>query len=137
MEPRKLEPLCDKIGRERIERQIHAFYEKLQNDPEMKGFFEHIEDFSAHEKRIADFWWNAMGGRLDEPPQIDMVGKHIPLGIRDVHVDRWLGVFKETLYEVMEPELADQWYLMAEGIATRLRQIVVHHEMPGTPVQKS
>jgi hemoglobin len=137
MAVRKLIPLCDKIGRARIEEQIHRFYEKLQQDPEMKGFFEHIPDFSAHEQRIADFWWTAMGGRLDHDPGIDMVGKHMPLGIKDEHIQRWLATFKETLYEVMEPELADQWYMMAEGIAMRLRQIVVAGEMPGMPQRPS
>ena len=133
---RQLIPLCEKIGRERIEQQIHRFYQKLQVDPEMKGFFEHIPDFTAHEKRISDFWWTAMGGRLDNPPQIDMVGKHMPLGIQDHHIDKWLAYFKQTLNEVMEPELADAWYLMAEGIALRLRQIVVQGEMPGVQFRR-
>lgn len=133
---RKLQPLCDKIGRERIEKQIHAFYETLQKDPDMQGFFAHIEDFSAHEKRIADFWWNAMGGRLEQPPQVDMVGTHMPMGIEDRHIDRWLACFKETLSQVMEEELAAQWYMMAEGIATRLRQIVVRHQMPNIGIRE-
>lgn len=132
MEPkRRLVPLCEKIGRERIERQIHAFYSKLQADEQLSPFFAHIEDFSSHERRIADFWWQAMGGRLDTPPQIDMVGKHMPLGIGHADIDRWLAYFSQTLDETMEPELAAQWYLMAEGIATRLKQIVVEGEMPG------
>ena len=128
---RRLVPLCEKIGRERIERQIHAFYGKLRDDAQLAHFFEHIPDFSAHERRIADFWWQAMGGRLETPPQIDMVGKHMPMGLSDADIDRWLGYFKETLDEVMEPELAQAWYLLADGIALRLRQIVVHHELPG------
>ena len=136
MSQRRLIPLCEKIGRERIEQQVHAFYAKLQADEQMSHFFDHIEDFSAHEQRIADFWWTAMGGRLENPPQIDMVGKHMPLGIKDADIDQWLAYFKQTLNETMEPELADQWYHMAEGIATRLRQIVVRHEMPGVQIKE-
>ena len=134
---RKLIPLCEKIGRERIEQQIHRFYEKLRKDEEMKGFFAHIPDFAEHEQRIADFWWTAMGGRLDHDPGIDMVGRHMPLGIEDRHIGRWLAYFRETLFEVMEPELAEQWFMMAEGIAMRLRQVVVQGEIPGMPRRPS
>lgn len=128
---RRLIPLCERIGRERVDRQVHAFYAKLRADAQLGPFFAHIEDFSAHERRIADFWWTAMGGRLEQPPRIDMVGRHFPLGIGDADIDRWLAYFKETLYEVMEPALAEQWYRLAEGIAARLRQVIVHGRMPG------
>lgn len=128
---RRLIPLCERIGRERIDRQVQAFYAKLRADAQLGRFFAHIEDFSEHERRIADFWWTAMGGRLERPPHIDMVGRHLPLGIGDADIDRWLAYFKETLYEVMEPEPAEQWYQLAEGIAVRLRQVVVHGRLPG------
>jgi truncated hemoglobin YjbI len=67
-----------------------SFYQRLRLDARLSHFFAHIEDFSAHEARIADFWFTAMGGRLASPPQVDMVGKHFPLGIGDADMDRWL-----------------------------------------------
>lgn len=126
-----LRPLCDKIGRARMERVIHAFYEKLRADPGLAGFFAGIDDFSEHEQRIDDFWWIAMGGRVDAPPQIDMVGKHFPLGITEPALDQWLALFEQTLAEHLDAELAQQWYAMAKGIADRLRDIVVLHIPPG------
>ena len=130
MQKRTLRPLCDRIGRERIAAVIHDFYGRLRADAQMAHFFAHIEDFSAHEARIADFWFTAMGGRLASPPEIDMVGKHFPLGIRDADVDRWLELFRETVADHLDTDLAQPWIFMAEGIAGRLRQIVVHGRIP-------
>jgi hemoglobin len=129
MQKRTLQPLCDKIGHDRIKHVIHAFYSRLQADDQLGHFFAHIEDFSSHEARIADFWYTAMGGRLENPPQVDMVGKHFPLGIQDADIDRWLEHFRTTTSEHLEPGLAEQWVFMAEGIAGRLRQIVVHQQL--------
>lgn len=125
-----LQPLCNKIGRERVERVVHAFYERLRGDPELAHFFAGVDDFSEHEERISDFWWIAMGGQVEDPPRIDMVGKHFPLGITDQALDRWLALFRQTLAEHMDMDLALQWYTMANGIADRLREIVVHHVPP-------
>lgn len=121
---RKLIPLCEKIGRERIEQQVHAFYVKLRAHPDLGQYFDGIDDFTAHEARIADFWWQAMGGRLDSPPQVDMVGTHVRLGVSADDVTVWLSIFKETLLDTMEEELANSWYLLAEGIGMRLQQVV-------------
>ena len=131
MQKRTLRPLCDRISRERIRVVIHDFYERLRADAQLSHVFAHIEDFSAHEARIADFWFTAMGGRLESPPQVDMVGKHFPLGIRDADMDRWLELFRETAVDHLDLDLAQQWIFMAEGIAGRLRQIVVHHKISG------
>lgn len=131
MQKRNLRPLCDRIGHDRIKAVIHDFYGRLRSDDQLGRFFVHIDDFSAHEARIADFWFTAMGGRLASPPQVDMVGKHFPLGIGDADMDRWLVLFRETVAAHLESEPAGQWVRMAEGIAGRLRQIVVHHRLSG------
>jgi len=133
MSQRTLQPLCDKIGRERVDAVIRDFYQVLRSDPELRDFFAGIEDFTEHERRIADFWWTAMGGRLEEPPTIDMVGRHMPLGITDEAIDRWLALFREALDRHLEPALAEQWHAMARGIADRLRRTVVAGEPPGVP----
>ncbi|MEJ2061406.1 MAG: group III truncated hemoglobin [Gammaproteobacteria bacterium] len=122
MTKKVLRPLCDKIGRERVDQVIRLFYEKLRRDSQLSPFFAHIRDFDTHERKIADFWWIAMGGRLEAPPQVDMVGLHAPMDIKAADLDRWLALFRDTLDEVLEPELADQWHTMALGIGARLRQ---------------
>ena len=80
--PDKIDSLYSMISYEQVGKVIHAFYQKLIHHQQLGHFFQHIDDFTEHEKRITDFWWTALGGKLDNPPKIDMIGKHFPLGIQ-------------------------------------------------------
>lgn len=121
---RKLQPLCDKIGRERVERTVDRFYARLLGDERLRGWFEPL-DLAAHTARIVEFWWIAMGGRSAAPPVFDMVGRHRPLGIGSADLEHWLELFALTLREELPAELADQWLRMAEAIAAKMRPAVV------------
>jgi len=118
---RKLEPLCDKIGYDRVVAVIHDFYERLRADPDLGPFFSPIPDHAAHEERVIAYWWLAMGGRMAEPPVVDMVGRHANLGMTEALLQRWLTLFGETLDDHLEPELADQWRQMAQAVGGKLR----------------
>ena len=122
MSRRILRPLCDRIGREAVDRVTARFYERLRDDERLAPFFASITDFPAHERRIADFWWIAMGGRLDSPPTVDMLGLHRGMGLRPADLERWLALFAETLDAELEPGLAEDWKRMAEAIGRRLAQ---------------
>ena len=123
--PRKLEPLCGKIGRDNVERVVHAFYDNLRNHPELKLFFVDIPDFESHEAHIADFWWVAMGGRIGDHRPFDMAGRHMPLGLTENAFALWLDLFHETLLGHLPAELAEQWFQMALGIGANLRRILL------------
>ena len=123
--PRVLRPLCDRIGRERVDRVIALFYERLRADAQLAPFFAHIEDFPAHERVIADFWWIAMGGKAADPATVDMLGVHRPMGLRQADLEHWLALFGEVLDAELEPELAQQWLTMARGIGARLSRAAV------------
>lgn len=118
---RKLEPLCAKIGRDRVDLVVHAFYAKLRTDPVLHGYFDGITDFSGHEALIADFWWVAMGGILAQPRQFDMLGRHRTLGLTPAVFERWLALFGDTLATYLPPDLATQWLQMAVGIGANLQ----------------
>ena len=118
---RKLEPLCAKIGRPRVDQVVHAFYTKLRTDPVLHGYFDGITDFSEHEALIADFWWVAMGGILAQPRQFDMLGRHRTLGLTPVVFERWLALFGDTMAIYLPPDLATQWLQMAVGIGANLQ----------------
>jgi len=122
---RQLRPLCDKIGYERVEAVIHDFYERLRADPELGAYFDSIPDKPAHEEKIIGYWWLAMGGRLSEPPFVDMIGAHGRLGITHSLLDRWLVLFSEVLDKHLEPGLAGQWRQMAGAVGEKLRANVV------------
>lgn len=119
---RTLEPLCDKIGRDRVEQVIHAFYTTLRADPVLHGFFDGITDFAEHEARIADFWWVAMGGTLVQPRQFDMLGRHRRLALTPAAFERWLALFGTSLHAQLPSDFASQWLQMAEAIAANLQR---------------
>jgi hemoglobin len=131
MSQRSLNPLCDQIGRPAVERVVAAFYRRLRDDPMLGALFQDLP--AAHEQRICDFWWTAMGGRLEQPPVVDMVGTHLPLGLTQPMIETWLGLFRDTLAEELDEDLAGQWYQMANAIAGRLLQFVVRGSPPVPP----
>jgi len=127
--------LCEAVDYQQVAQVIHAFYQKLIQHPQLGPFFSHIEDFDQHEKRIVDFWWLSMGGTLEQPPKIDMIGKHFPLGIQQQDLEVWLVLFGETLGEHLEEAVAAQWMEKALQIASRIKQIVIDHHPMGVQVQ--
>ena len=119
---RKIEPLCEKIGRSRVDQVIHAFYAGLRTDPVLHSYFDGIDNFTEHETHIADFWWTAMGGTLQQPRQFDMLGRHRPLGLTPAVLERWLTLLGDTLRENLPGDLAAQWLQMAVAIGANLER---------------
>ncbi|MEF8792404.1 MAG: group III truncated hemoglobin [Thiohalorhabdus sp.] len=122
---RKLEPLCDKIGFDRVEAVIHDFYRRLRADPELGPVFVAIKAREEHERKIIGYWWLAMGGKMDQPPVVDMIGAHARIGLTEAQLQRWLALFGETLRDHLPEELAAQWEQMAHGVGDKLRGSVV------------
>lgn len=118
---RRLVPLSERIGREGIEGVVRALYDRLAADPAIGHHFARIEDHEAHLRRVCDFWFLSLGGRLERPPQFDMVGRHRPLRLSNADVDVWLGHFRAVTAARLEPGAAAEWQRLADGIATRLR----------------
>jgi len=121
---------------EEIEQVISAFYQKVTGHSQLGHFFESIEDFSSHEKRITDFWWVSMGGKLEQPPKIDMIGKHFSLGIKSNDLEVWLALFSETLGENLSEAKSRYWMDKVLTIAARLKQIVIEHQGLGVQLHE-
>ena len=128
-------PLSQIINYQQVEQVVHAFYEKLIHHAELGHFFQRIDDFTSHKKRISDFWWLTMGGKLDSPPKIDMIGKHFPLGIKQENLETWLVIFGETLGEELDEEAAKIWMDKALQIGARIQQIVIDHQPMGVQIK--
>jgi hemoglobin len=122
---RRLVPLCERIGREGIEAVVRALYDRLAADPVIGHHFARIQDHEAHLRRVCDFWFLSLGGRLERPPQFDMVARHRPLRLSHAEVDVWLGHFHAVTAAQLEPGAATEWQRLAHGIAARLRAEVV------------
>lgn len=126
--------LADRISFSQVQQVIHHFYNRLMSHPQLGRFFEGIDDFQQHEQRISEFWWLSMGGKLANPPRIDMIGKHFPLGIQAEDLETWLVLFGETLGEELPEAEAAEWMHKALAIASRLKQIVIDHQAPGLQI---
>ena len=122
---RKLEPLCDKIGYDRVAAVVHDFYRRLRADDQLGPVFTAIAEREAHEHKVIGYWWLAMGGRMQDPPVVDMIGAHARLGVSEAQLQRWLVLFEATLADHLEAELASQWAQMAHAVADKLRAQVV------------
>lgn len=115
---------------------VTEFYKKITIHPQLGHFFEHIDDFTQHEKRIIDFWWVSMGGKLEQSPKIDMIGKHFPLGIKEKDLELWLAMFSETLQSRLNESKGRYWMDKVLTIAARLKQIVIDHQGMGIQVSE-
>jgi|GEM_PF-834472 len=122
-------------SRQQIQRVVQRFYQKLMQDPQLAPFFSHIDDFTEHEQRISDFWTMSMGGKLEQPPKIDMIGKHFPLGIKAEDLQHWLALFSETLGEELPQQQALMWMDKAMTIAARMQQIVIDNQAMGVQIK--
>ncbi|VAW63185.1 hypothetical protein MNBD_GAMMA08-2646 [hydrothermal vent metagenome] len=120
---------------EEIENVIHVFYEKVMQHPQLGHFFARLENFAEHEKRIVDFWWISMGGKLEHPPKIDMIGKHIPLDIKQADLETWLALFSETLQQQLAEDKACYWMDKVRVIAARLKQIIIDKQPLGVQIK--
>jgi hemoglobin len=119
---RTLDPLCGKIGRERVEAIIHTFYDRLRVHPDLGRHFSQLDP--EHEAHIIDFWWAAMGGRIGEHRPFDMIGRHKPLNLDAAAFTQWLELFRHTLDAQLPPELASQWFQMAQAIGANMQRIL-------------
>ena len=129
-------PMCEQIGHDKIRQVVHRFYARLIEHPRLGHFFQSIDDFDSHEQRITDFWWLALGGQLEQPPKIDMIGKHFPLGITAEDLETWLVILGQTLGEELEEKQAHFWMDKALQIGARIKQIVIDHQAMGVPLRQ-
>jgi len=129
--------LCQQISFAQVQKVVHSFYERLQADAQLSHFFKHIADFSQHEHRISCFWWMSMGGKLHTPPSIDMINKHMPLGIGSDDLQRWLQLFETTLNEQLPPASAQAWFEKALQISQRVQAIVIDKKNRGLQISEA
>lgn len=99
-----------------IFRVVDSFYQQAKNDILIGYHFRIIKDFDTHIPRISAFWEMQLLGhtshKLDKP--FNVMGLHIPMGIKRGELGRWLLLFRKSLTTETEkhPEmekLAKTW----------------------------
>ena len=96
-----------------ISQLIEQFYIAVRKD-EMLGpiFAAHISDWTPHLARMKDFWASVTleSGRFRGNPML----KHIAIGgLQQVHFDRWLSLWRDTVNKVAPDKAAANMFLSA------------------------
>ncbi len=94
---------------------VETFYGAVRSDELLGPIFEaHVADWTPHLARMKDFWASVTleSGRFRGNPML----KHIAVGGLDqVHFDRWLVLWKQTLDAVVPNDAAAQVFREAAG----------------------
>ncbi|GAA5532945.1 group III truncated hemoglobin [Deinococcus aluminii] len=100
---------------------LAAFYTRARED-ELLGpvFAAHVEDWDAHLDRVTAFWVTLLGGGAAWRGNLNTV--HTGLGIRGIHLTRWLALFREAAGQSLGPEAAAVLTTRAEAMGARLAQ---------------
>ena len=84
---------------------VLTFYEKVKKDDELSPFFKDL-DFEIHMPKMIHFWSFAL---LNEPGYTtNVVEKHLHMPLKEIHFERWLHLFNETIDELFSGEISNQ-----------------------------
>jgi hemoglobin len=100
---------------------VETFYDKVQRD-EVIGpvFTNHIQDWEPHFAKMTRFWSSVM--LANRSYKGDPLGAHRGVsGIESHLFDHWLGLFEETVRELYEEELVDEFLTKARRIGDSLK----------------
>ncbi|MDQ1901029.1 group III truncated hemoglobin [Paracoccus sp. WLY502] len=120
MVPAMIPPRFD-VTADQIDQVVAVFYRAVRRH-EVLGpvFANHINDWPAHEAKIAAFWRNAIlyERSYDGSP----MRAHMQAGdVRADHFPIWLALFDETLRRTLSPDAARAWSALAHRIGQGLR----------------
>lgn len=106
---------------EQIDRVVATFYDAIRHHPGLGPVFAaHVDDWPAHEAKIARFWRNAilMERSYDgNPMRVHMEAGNVQPGMFSV----WLGLFDSVLARELPPDTAAAWSALAHRIGAGLR----------------
>lgn len=113
------------VTRDEIERVVTAFYARIREHPGLGPVFAaHVDDWPAHEARVADFWANAILHERSydgNPVQVHREAGNVRPGM----FETWLDLFDRVLAQELAPEQARAWSALAHKIGRSLRAGVV------------
>jgi hemoglobin len=116
------------ITRPEIERVVTAFYAAVRAHPGLAPVFAvHVDDWPAHEAKVADFWANAIlhERSYDGSP----MSAHVQArNVRPGMFSTWLDLFDSVLKAELRPDQAAAWSALAHRIGRSLRAGVVERE---------
>lgn len=110
------------IDAPQIDLVVQRFYARVRQHPVLGPVFgAHVQNWPAHEAKIAAFWKGAIL-RLPGYEGSPMMAHRRAGNVEPAHFALWLGTFDAVLSETLEPEAAAQWSALAHRIGGGLRQ---------------
>lgn len=103
-----------------IYRVIDTFYSRIQQDAILSVSFRSVHDWPEHIDRLTHFWWIRFGGQAYLSTEYNPITKHFFAGFNDNLLERWLGIFHQTLDEHLTTEQSHLWKLISERIGHSL-----------------
>ncbi|MBW0156908.1 group III truncated hemoglobin [Sedimentimonas flavescens] len=100
---------------------VARFYARVRVHPVLAPIFAaHVEDWPAHEAKIARFWKGAI---LFQPGYegSPMIAHRRAQNVEAAHFPQWLAAFDEVLNETLSPQAAAGWSALAHRIGQGLR----------------
>ncbi|ANE44928.1 hypothetical protein SU48_10335 [Deinococcus puniceus] len=117
----------ESIGGEAVLRPLLAdFYAQARADGVLGPVFAaHVSDWEAHLEAVTAFWVTMLGGGTELGSQRwrgNLNHIHAPLGVRGVHLARWLALFRTAAEAHLPPDAAQVLISRAEAMGQRLGQ---------------
>ncbi|MEQ9259490.1 MAG: group III truncated hemoglobin [Roseovarius sp.] len=116
------------ITRPEIERVVAEFYARIRAHPGLGPVFAvHVEDWPAHEAKVADFWANTI---LHERSYTGTpVEAHVKAGnVKPGMFSTWLALFDAVLASELTADQAAAWSALAHRIGRSMRASVVERD---------
>jgi len=115
-----MQDIAHLIGQERGADVVDQFYERVRQHPTLQVPFALVEDWPEHKAILTHFWWNTLGGERYMDYRYAVASKHMAAGFTPELLADWLTLFKQTLSDVLPPELAEPWLERARLIGQSL-----------------
>jgi hemoglobin len=113
------------LTEQHISELVRRFYQRASANENLSGIFEAvITDWDAHHRVVENFWSHALlnTDRYQGSPY----PQHTRLPLRLEHFDIWLGLFRDTVREVLPTEAADRAIARAELMAESFKIGIIH-----------
>lgn len=99
---------------------VDRFYEKVRRDPALGSVFNPVvHDWDEHKATLVSFWSSVAlraGSYRGNP-----MAMHRAHAISSAHFDRWLALWRETSFQVLDAEHAAEFCRHADSIARSLK----------------
>ena len=106
------------------------FYARIRKDDTLGPIFAaHVQDWPAHEAKIARFWKKTILHERGYEGNPMMVHRGVSQ-MRAEHFEIWLALFDETLAEMLTPQTCAAWSALAHRIGRGLRLGIEARDAP-------